>query len=63
MDAIDLTLNLMQLFPNEPHCEAELMDNRPMEHWKTHCVNCGVYMNRPHLREDCPPQHYEENKL
>ena len=59
MDAIDLTAQLIKL-SNDPHCVAELEDKRPMSHWKTHCVNCGVYMDRPHVKDDCPPQNYEK---
>lgn len=56
MNPIDLTLKLLE---DTPHCEAELEQNRPIAHWQTHCVNCGTYMNKPHRRSDCPPQHYE----
>lgn len=57
---VDLTMFSMQLADDDDsHCEAELGTNRPMSHWKTHCVNCGSHMSKAHRRSDCPPQNYE----
>lgn len=60
MDAIDLTMKLMRT-ADEPHCKAELQKERPIQHWKTHCVNCGSHMTKPHRRNDCPTQNYEKS--
>lgn len=58
-DATELTMRLMRL-AKEPHCIAETEENRPFQHWETHCANCGVHMTRPHVRTDCPKQGYEQ---
>lgn len=58
MNPVDLMMRILDSQP-APHCELETGGIRPMEHWQTHCVNCGVYMEAPHIRTDCPPQRYE----
>lgn len=51
MNPIDVTMSVM---------EAAERINNPIEYWKKHCVNCGVLAGDTHIRDDCPPQHYEE---